>query len=180
MFPFTLHQLRILRAIATEQNFTKAAEILYLSQPSLSKQLKSLEASLEILLINRSKSQPFLTKDGRLVLRYTERILFLCEETCRMVNAIKKKEYKSLTIGTTPLIAIYLLPKLFELLDQKYPTITFSFQVLSSIAASNQINIKTIDIIILNEKNLFLTGKLSYKVIENSFKMEPIYFILKK
>ena len=53
MLPFTLQQLRILKAIATEENFTKAAEILYLSQPSLSKQIKTLEKNLDILLTNR-------------------------------------------------------------------------------------------------------------------------------
>jgi DNA-binding MarR family transcriptional regulator len=42
---FTLQQLRILKAVATEKNFT-AAEILYLSQPSLSKQIKTLEKTL--------------------------------------------------------------------------------------------------------------------------------------
>ena len=51
MLPFTLQQLRILKAIAAEENFTKAAEILYLSQPSLSKQIKTLEKNLDILLI---------------------------------------------------------------------------------------------------------------------------------
>jgi DNA-binding transcriptional LysR family regulator len=42
MLPFTLQQLRILKAVATEKNFTKAAEVLYLSQPSLSKQIKNI------------------------------------------------------------------------------------------------------------------------------------------
>ena len=41
MLPFTLQQLRILKAVATEKNFTKAAEVLYISQPSLSKQIKT-------------------------------------------------------------------------------------------------------------------------------------------
>ena len=53
MLPFTLHQLRILKAIATEKNFTKAAAMLYLSQPSLSKQIKILEKNLNTLLINK-------------------------------------------------------------------------------------------------------------------------------
>ena len=46
MLPFTLQQLRILKAVATEKNFTKAADVLYLSQPSLSKQIKTLEKIL--------------------------------------------------------------------------------------------------------------------------------------
>ena len=41
--PFTLQQLRIIKAVATELSFTKAAELLFISQPSLSKQLKTLE-----------------------------------------------------------------------------------------------------------------------------------------
>ena len=43
MLPFTLQQLRVFKAVATEKNFTKAAELLYLSQPSLSKQIGKLE-----------------------------------------------------------------------------------------------------------------------------------------
>ena len=39
MLPFTLQQLRILKAVATEKSFTKAADILFLSQPYLSKQI---------------------------------------------------------------------------------------------------------------------------------------------
>jgi DNA-binding transcriptional LysR family regulator len=48
MLPFTLQQLRILKAVA-EENLTRAAELLYVSQPSLSKQIKTLEKNLDIL-----------------------------------------------------------------------------------------------------------------------------------
>jgi DNA-binding transcriptional LysR family regulator len=48
MLPFT-QQLRILKAVATEENLTRAAELLYVSQPSLSKQIKTLEKNLDIL-----------------------------------------------------------------------------------------------------------------------------------
>ena len=57
MLPFTLQQLRVLKAVATEKNFTKAAAVLYVSQPSLSKQIKTLEKNLDLLLINRERNK---------------------------------------------------------------------------------------------------------------------------
>ena len=55
VLPFTLQQLRIFKAIASEKSFTQAAEILFVSQPSLSKQIKTLENRLGILLLNRDR-----------------------------------------------------------------------------------------------------------------------------
>ena len=75
MLPFTLQQLRILKAIATEKNFTKASELLYISQPSLSKQLKTLEKNLDLILINREKNKISLTENGKVFLQYSDRIL---------------------------------------------------------------------------------------------------------
>ena len=54
--PFTLDQLRILRAIAIEGSFKKAAESLYLSQPALSLQIKNLEKKLNFALFERQKN----------------------------------------------------------------------------------------------------------------------------
>ena len=62
ILPFTLQQLRILKAVASEKSFTKAAEILYVSQPSLSKQIKVLEHRLGISLLNREKNTLSLTE----------------------------------------------------------------------------------------------------------------------
>ena len=60
VLPFTLQQLRIFKAIASEKSFTQAAEILFVSQPSLSKQIKTLENRLGILLLNRTGNKIFL------------------------------------------------------------------------------------------------------------------------
>ena len=89
ILPFTLQQLRILKAVASEKSFTKAAEILYVSQPSLSKQIKILENRLGIILLNRENSTISLTEAGRVFLQYSERILALCEESCRALNDVK-------------------------------------------------------------------------------------------
>ena len=72
MLPFTLQQLRILKAVATEKNFTKAAELLHLSQPSLSKHIKTLENNLDILLINRENNKISLTENGKIFCCFCE------------------------------------------------------------------------------------------------------------
>ena len=57
MLPFTLQQLRILKAVASEKSFTRAAEILFVSQPTLSKQIKILESNLGIILLDRKNNK---------------------------------------------------------------------------------------------------------------------------
>ena len=164
MFPFTLHQLRILRAIAAEQSFTKAAETLYLSQPSLSKQLKILEDSLGLLLINRNEKQRFMTENGKLLLKYSDRILALCEESCRALNDLKNEERGNLAIGVTQTIETYLFPKLFVFFTQKYPQITLNFQVYSDEILVKYIHEETIDIAIVNENVIkFRDPKITIK-----------------
>ena len=69
VLPFTLQQLRIFKAIASEKSFTQAAEILFVSQPSLSKQIKTLENRLGILLFNRENNTITLTEAGKVFLQ---------------------------------------------------------------------------------------------------------------
>lgn len=141
MLPFTLQQLRILKAIATEKNFTRASELLYLSQPSLSKQIKILEKNLDILLINRENNKISLTENGKVFLQYSERILALCEESCRALVDLKNGERGNITIGASQTIGTYLLPKALALFSQNYPQINVKVQVNSTrIIAKNVIN----------------------------------------
>ena len=141
MLPFTLQQLRILKAVATEKNFTKAAELLYLSQPSLSKQIKTLEKNLDILLINRENNKVSLTESGKIFLQYSERILALCEESCRALIDLKNGERGNLTVGASQTIGTYLLPRVLALFAQNYPQINLKIQVNSTrMIAKNVIN----------------------------------------
>lgn len=149
MLPFTLQQLRILKAIATEKNFTKASELLYLSQPSLSKQLKTLEKNLDVLLINRENNKISLTENGKVFLEYSERILALCEESCRALIDLKNGERGHLTVGASQTIGTYLMPRVLALFAQNYPQIDLKVQVNSTrIIAKNIIN-REIDIAVV-------------------------------
>jgi len=149
MLPFTLQQLRILKAVATEKNFTKAAAILYLSQPSLSKQIKTLEKNLDTLLINRERNKISLTESGRVLLQYSERILALCEESCRALIDLKNGDRGNLTVGASQTIGTYLMPRILALFAQDYPQIDLKVQVNSTrIIAKNIIN-REIDIAVV-------------------------------
>lgn len=149
MLPFTLQQLRILKAIATEKNFTKAAELLYLSQPSLSKQIKTLEKNLDVILINRENNKISLTENGKVFLEYSERILALCEESCRALIDLKNGERGNLTVGASQTIGTYLMPRVLALFAQNYPQIDLKLQVNSTqIIAKSVIN-REIDIAVV-------------------------------
>jgi DNA-binding transcriptional LysR family regulator len=89
----------------------KQLKLLYLSQPSLSKQIKTLEKNLDILLINRENNKISLTENGKVFLQYSERILALCEESCRALIDLKNGERGNLTVGASQTIGTYLMPE---------------------------------------------------------------------
>ena len=146
ILPFTLQQLRIIKAIAAENSFTKAAEVLFISQPSLSKQVKILENRLGILLINRESNKISLTEGGKLFLRYSERVLSLCEESCRALNDLKNGDRGSLTVGASQTIGTYLMPRILVLFAQQYPQINLNIQVDSTRFIINNVINGDIDI----------------------------------
>jgi len=177
MLPFTLQQLRILKAVATEKNFTKAAGLLYLSQPSLSKQIKTLEKNLDIVLINRENNKISLTENGKVFLNYSERILALCEESCRALIDLKNGERGNLTVGASQMIGTYLLPRVLALFVPNYPQITLKVQVNSTrIIAKNIIN-RDIDLAIVGGE---IPEKLRKNLIVEHFVEDEFSLIIPK
>ena len=147
--PFTLQQLRILKAIAAEKSFTRAADILFVSQPSLSKQIKALENRLNISLINRENNTVSLTEAGKLFLDYAERILALCEESCRALNDLKTGDRGNLTVGASQTIGTYLMPRGLALFAQNYPQMNIKVQVDSTRIIAKNVMDKEIDIAVV-------------------------------
>ncbi len=149
ILPFTLQQLRIVKAIATEKSFKSAAERLFVSQPSLSKQIKTLEYELGINLFNRTNRKVTLTEAGQLFLKYTDRTLALCEETCRAMEDLKNGEQGNLIIGGSQTIGTYLMPQIIAAFNQKNPQITLNVQVDSTRNIARNIVERQIDIAIV-------------------------------
>jgi DNA-binding transcriptional LysR family regulator len=164
MLPFTLQQLRILKAIATENNFTRAALILYISQPSLSRQIKSLEKNLDTILINRERNNISLTESGKIFLQYSERILILCEESCQALIDFKNGDRGNLTVGASQTIGTYFMPRVLAVFAQNYPQIDLKVQVDSTRKIATSVIKREIDLAIVGgEISEELKKKLTIK-----------------
>lgn len=130
--PFTLDQLRILKAIAAEGSFKRAADSLYVSQPAVSLQVQHLERQLDVPLFDRGGRRAQLTEAGRLLLSYGDRILSLCQETCRAIDDLQNLNGGTLIIGASQTTGTYLMPRMIGLFRKKYPEVAVQLHVHST------------------------------------------------
>jgi len=130
--PFTLDQLRILRAIASEGSFKKAADSLYVTQPAVSLQIQNLEKQLDVALFDRGGRKAQLTEAGHLLLSYCDRILSQCQEACRALDDLHNLKGGSLSVGASQTTGTYLMPRMIGLFRQKYPEVAVQLQVHST------------------------------------------------
>ena len=147
--PFTLDQLKILQAIANEGSFKKAADKLYISQPAVSLHVQNLEKQVNTPLFYREKRKAQLTETGQLLLKYSSRILSLCEETCHALDELNSLQSGGLTIGASQTVGTYLMPRLIGLFKHKYPQIDIELQVHSTRKIAWDINSGNIDLAIV-------------------------------
>ena len=130
--PFTLDQLRILKAIAAEGSFKRAADSLYVSQPAVSLQVQNLERQLDVPLFDRGGRRAQLTEAGHLLLQYGDRILSLCEETCRAIEDLQNLQGGTLIVGASQTTGTYLLPRMIGRFRQQYPDVAVQLHVHST------------------------------------------------
>lgn len=130
--PFSLDQLRILKAIAEEGSFKRAADSLYVSQPAISLQIQNLEKQLTVPLFDRGGRKAQLTEAGNLLLAYGEKIITLCQETCRAIEDLQNLQGGTLIVGASQTTGTYLLPRMIGLFHQKYPYVSVQLQVHST------------------------------------------------
>ncbi len=147
--PFTLDQLRILKAIAAEGSFKRAADSLYVSQPAVSLQVQNLERQLDVPLFDRGGRRAQLTEAGHLLLSYGEKILTLCQETCRAIEDLQNLQGGTLIIGASQTTGTYLLPRMMGLFRQRYPDVSVQLQVHSTRRTSWSVANGQIDLAII-------------------------------
>ncbi len=147
--PFSLDQLRILKAIAEEGSFKRAADSLYVSQPAISLQIQNLEKQLTVPLFDRGGRKAQLTEAGNLLLAYGEKIITLCQETCRAIEDLQNLQGGTLIVGASQTTGTYLLPRMIGIFHQKYPYVSVQLQVHSTRRTSWAITNGQVDLAII-------------------------------
>lgn len=121
-------ELRVLRyflTVAQEENFTRAAEKLHVTQPTLSRQLRELELFYGATLFNRSARRVTLTEHGLLLRRRAEEILSLVDETEQELRATDEGLSGDIRIGAGESIHFGYLMQVAHRLQTQYPQIRF-------------------------------------------------------
>jgi len=121
-----LRHIRYFLAVAEHRNFTRAAEALHGSQPTLSQQIRQLEDSLRVQLLDRSGRTIQLTDAGAAYVRYAQRALQDLEAGSRAIHDVQELSRGSLRLAMTPTFTAYLIGPLLEKYNRRYPNITLN------------------------------------------------------
>jgi DNA-binding transcriptional LysR family regulator len=130
--PVNLNQLWIFYHVAKHRSFSLAAEALFLTQPSVSTQVKLLENTYKIRLFERFGKKIELTDHGQILYGYAEKIFNLVSEADGVINDMIGMERGTIRISAGLTIGTYYLPPLLERFKRKFPNIDIQMKVVNS------------------------------------------------
>ena len=128
-------ELRLLRyflTVAKEQNFTKAAEQLHITQPTLSRQMAAFEEDLGITLFIRNGKKISLTDEGILLKRRALEILDLEERTLEELKGKEEVVEGTITIGCGEFAAVETLAEICKTYKEKYPLVQIALHTATA------------------------------------------------
>jgi len=115
------HQLEIFLCIARERSFSRAAEILRISQPSVSIQIKNLEQSLNVKLFERSGGRVSVTREGAVVLERAKRIAEIVAGLQHDIEEARGIPYGRFSVGSSRVPSATLVPLAVARFKEQYP-----------------------------------------------------------
>ena len=140
----------LIYTIAQEQSFSKAAQKLFMAQPSLSLMVRTLEEDLGTPLFDRSCKPIRLTEAGQAYVRAAEQIREIEQDFQDYILRLNNMETGSLRIGSNQLLSSLVLPKYITQFTQAYPNIRLTLIDANSTSLENAITTGDLDIVIDN------------------------------
>lgn len=153
-----IRQLKYFMAVAEFKSFTKATKQLYVSQPALTKAIRSLESELEVPLLIYSNKSMELTSYGELLYAYCRPLLIQFEEIKNSIRGQASLQRGRLRIGLPPLISTLVVPQIIESFITAYPGIQLEIRQGNAVEIQKMVRDNIID-----------TGFTIYPIIASDF-----------
>ena len=144
-----LRHLRYYVAVAEALNFTKAAARLRVAQPSLSRQMQSLEDEIGVNLMKRSPRGVTLTAEGKLFLDEARQVIARADESVNKVRALARGEYGELHIGYAASPSVEILPPALAAFQKGAPQVKLVLHDLTSNEMAEGLRRGTLDLSIM-------------------------------
>lgn len=143
--------LKYFLLVAREENITKAANLLHLTQPTLSRQLMQLEEELGVQLFRRSKHRIILTEEGMLLRRRAEEIVALADKTKDDLQRREQQLSGAVAVGSGELQSSRFLAQLLTAFQEKNPLVSFAIYSGNSDNIKERIERGLLDVGLLQE-----------------------------
>ena len=145
----TLNQLRYFCTASRCHSITKAAEELYVTQPTVSVAIRDLEIEFGISLFYRKGNQLILTQEGEAFYEKATYILQYCNELQADYSSMSRVQ-PPLRIGIPPMLSTVFFPELLTAFHQDHPEIAVILEEYGSVRAGNLVQDDTLDLALVN------------------------------
>lgn len=132
MISYSLNSLLVFYHVVRTRSFSRAAEVLFMTQPGVSNHMAQLEAQIGLNLLTRDKGRFELTKEGRTIYKYAERMERVVRELQGTISGFQKDTRPILRIGTTPTYSRLLMPQILSSFQNANPNIQIRLDAGSS------------------------------------------------
>lgn len=145
----TILELQYFVEVARQKNFTKAAEILYVTEPTISYHIKKLERKTGTALMMRTTKQVALTSEGERFYQYAKEAVEAYGRLEQVVREFAAPAEKPFRLGITPMVFQFYLRQELEAYKAKYPRETIAFTIEDEDNLLKRLRLQTIDFAIL-------------------------------
>ena len=160
-----LQQLEYIVALDKYKSFSKAAESFFITQATLSTNVKKLEEELDIIMFDRKTSPTITTDCGKEIIEEAKKALYHSAAIKRMSTEIKGRIEGELRIGIIPTVAGNLLHRIIPILLKKYPSLKLSIQEITTNNIVNKLKTGELDV-----------GIMSTPIHHNELENELLYY----
>lgn len=132
MISYSLNSLLVFYHVVRTRSFSRAAEVLFMTQPGVSNHMAQLEAQIGLNLLTREKGRFELTKEGKTIYKYAERMERVVRELQSTISGFQKDSRPILKIGTTTTYSRLLMPQILSAFQNANPNIQIRLDAGSS------------------------------------------------